>query len=159
MLALLQDLVRHKGFANAAILRSTRNHAPAAQDNELRKLLHHVILADRYWLSLILTRPFHLEEESQVPAKLETVLNLFRDTHAAELEWISNAREPDLARTVETPFIPGRGFSVAEAIMQVSMHSQGHRAQCAMRLRQLGGNSIATDFILWLKERPEADWS
>ena len=43
-------------------------------------------------------------------------------------------------------------------MMQVAMHSLGHRAQCATRLRALGGNPPNTDFILWLKERPAADW-
>jgi uncharacterized damage-inducible protein DinB len=43
-------------------------------------------------------------------------------------------------------------------MMQVVMHSQGHRSQCATRLRQLGGTPPAMDFVLWLKERPEPEW-
>jgi uncharacterized damage-inducible protein DinB len=39
------------------------------------------------------------------------------------------------------------------------MHSHGHRAQCATRLRLLGGTPPAMDFILWLKDRPVPDWS
>ena len=53
MLALLQDLVRHKAHANASLLRAVRNHEAAARDTEIRALLHHVILANRFWFSLM----------------------------------------------------------------------------------------------------------
>jgi uncharacterized damage-inducible protein DinB len=64
--------------------------------------------------------------------------------------------EADLARTVETPYIPGHSYSLAQALMQVCMHSAAHRAQCSKRLRQLGGTPPGMDFIVWLKERPAA---
>ncbi|MBZ5609184.1 MAG: DinB family protein [Acidobacteriia bacterium] len=159
MLALLQDLVQHKAYANAALLRAIREHEAAAQDDELRQLLHHIILANRFWLMLTLGRPFAREEEARIPESLAGIAARYRETHAQELEWISQAQESDLARMLETPFIPGRSFSVAQALMQVCLHSQGHRAQCASRLRLLGGTPPATDFILWLMERPLADWS
>jgi uncharacterized damage-inducible protein DinB len=159
MLNLLNDLVHHKGYANAALLRSIRGHQPAAADKELRALLHHIIVADRFWLSLILARVFVLEVESRTPESLEDVSEQCRQTHTEELEWLSTLRDPDLERGLETPFIPGRSISVAQAMTQVCMHSQGHRTQCAARLRLLGGTPPATDFITWLAERPAAEWS
>jgi uncharacterized damage-inducible protein DinB len=159
MLAMLQDLIHHKGHANACLLKAIRQHAGAAQDQELRKLLHHIILADRFWLHLSLGRPFAREEESRIPDSLEVIAARYQETHAMESNWISQAREPDLARTVETPFLPARSLSIAQAMMQVCMHSQGHRAQCATRLRLLGGAPPAMDFILWLRDRPCPDWS
>jgi hypothetical protein len=47
---------------------------------------------------------------------------------------------------------------VAQAYMQVCMHSHGHRSQCATRLRALGGEPPVTDFIVWLNERPAPAW-
>jgi uncharacterized damage-inducible protein DinB len=158
MLALLQDLVRHKAFANASLLSAVRHHPAAAQDDELRKLLHHIILANRYWLALFLGLPFAVEEESRIPESLEPIAEQYRETHALELEWISGVQESDLAGMVETPFIPGRSFSVAQALTQVCLHSHGHRAQCSMRLRLLGGTPPAMDFHYWLGERPTFDF-
>ncbi len=158
MLALLLDLVRHKAYANARLLRAVRHYEAAAQDDELRKLLHHVILANRFWLTLILGLPFRHEEESRIPESLEAIAEQYRETHDLELEWISRVQESDLARMLETSFIPGRRFSVAQALTQVCMHSHGHRAQCSMRLRLLGGTPPAMDFHYWLGERPTADW-
>jgi uncharacterized damage-inducible protein DinB len=117
-------------------------------------LLHHIILANRFWFSLILGRSFAREAESKIPDSLETVVNLYLETHTEELEWLTHLQDSDLAAALVTPFIPGRTFSVAEAVLQVCMHSHGHRAQCATRLRILGGTPPASDFVLWLRDRP-----
>jgi len=82
------------------------------------------------------------------------IVERFRKTHDRELAWISGAQQGDLDRELETPFMPGRKFSLAQAVIQVCLHSQGHRAQCAGRLRALGGVPPAMDFMLWLQERP-----
>ncbi len=156
MLAMLQDLVQHKNYANAALLNAIAEHELASVDPELRNLLHHVILANRFWLSLFLNRAFDLDMESKAPESLPAVAMLYHETHEQEIRWIRVLQDSDLDRPIETPFIPGRSFSIAQAIMQVCLHSHGHRAQCAIRLRALGGNPPPTDFIFWLKERPAA---
>jgi uncharacterized damage-inducible protein DinB len=159
MLVMLQDLILHKEYANASLLKAIRQHETAAQDLELRKLLHHIILANRFWLLLCLGLPFVVEEESRIPESLEAIAAQYRETHAQELEWFSQVREPDLERILESPFIPGLSCSVAQALMQVCMHSHGHRAQIAVKFRLLGGTPPSLDFILWLKERSSPDWS
>jgi uncharacterized damage-inducible protein DinB len=158
MLTLLRDLVQHKWNANACLLKAIGQHQAAAEDEELRKLLHHVLIANRFWLALSMGSAFAMEKESTVPKSLEAVAAAYRETFTREWDWISNLQEPDLARRLETAYIPGASFSVAEAIMQVCMHSLGHRAQCATRLRVLGGTPPAMDFIVWLKERPATNW-
>jgi uncharacterized damage-inducible protein DinB len=158
MLTMLRDLIAHKGHANAALLKAILQHEKAAHDDELRKLLHHILLANRFWFMLSTGRELALARESQVPESVEIIARLYRETHEQELEWISRIPESELERRLQTLFIPGSTFSVAEGMMQVCMHSHGHRAQCATRLRLLGGTPPATDFVLWLKERPTPDW-
>lgn len=158
MLAMLHDLIQHKWSANASLLKAIGQHPQAAQDEELRKVLHHILIANRFWLALSMGHPFSLEEESKVPETLESVAARYRETYVQEVEWISQIQEAELARTVETPYMPAQRFSLAEATMQVCMHSHGHRAQCATRLRQLGGTPPGMDFIAWLKQRPEPNW-
>lgn len=155
---MLKDLILHKWFANVSLIKAIRRHEPAAQDPELRKLLHHILLANRYWLLLSLGLPFAVEEESHIPDSLEAIMALYLETQEQELEWMSRAEEHDLARMLETPFIPGLTCSVSQAMMQVCLHSQGHRAQCAARLRSLGGEPPSLDFILWLRDRPSPNW-
>jgi hypothetical protein len=107
---MLQDLVRHKGYANASLLKAIRQHKTAAQDQELRRLLHHIIVADRFWLRLTLGHPFAHREESLVAESLDAITVQYRKNHAQELEWLYQAHESQLARMLETPFIPGAQF-------------------------------------------------
>jgi len=158
MRAMLQNLVQHKGWADASLLRAIRQHDKAAQDGELRRLLHHTVLANRFWLMQNLGRPFTLEEEARIPESLEALASRYHETYTDELEWILKLAESHLDDQVESPLIPGGRCSVAESVMQVCMHSHGHRSQCATRLRLLGGTPPALDFILWLKDHPCADW-
>lgn len=159
MLDLLRDLIQHKAFVAASLLKAIRQHEHAAKDEDIRKLLHHIIVSNRFWVKLILGLPFIIEEEIRVPESLEDIAALYQQTYTDELTWISQAREHDLANRLESAYTPGYSFSVAEILMQVIMHSHGHRAQCATRFRELGGTPPALDYIIWLKERPSPDWS
>jgi uncharacterized damage-inducible protein DinB len=158
MIAMLQDLIQHNGYANASLLKAIRQHEEASHDHELRKLLHHIILANRFWLWLILGRPFNEETESRMPESMEEIVTLYRETHVREMEWLAQIQESDLSRILETSYLPNFSCSVAQAMTQVCLHSHGHRAQFATRLRQLGVTPPTLDFILWLKDRPASNW-
>jgi uncharacterized damage-inducible protein DinB len=159
LLAMIRDLVQHKNYADAVLLRAIIAHRDSSADGELRRLLHHIILANRFWLALFLDDSFDLNSESTIPGSMQEVAVLYRETHEREVDWLSRLEESHLQRTLVTPFIPDRTFSLAEAAMQVCLHSHGHRAQCATRVRALGGEPPPLDFILWLKDRPQPQWS
>ncbi len=158
MLGMFRDLVQHKAWASAALLSAIRQSETASDDEPLRTLLHHIILANRFWLFSCLGQGFDIDIESRTPESLDAIADRYRTTHTQEREWIANAVESDLACVLEDALIPGGRCSVAQAYMQVCLHSHGHRAQCAKLLRSLGGTPPATDFILWLKDRPAPDW-
>jgi hypothetical protein len=65
MLEMLRDLVAHKGHANAALLNAIRQNTTAASDPELWELLHHILLANRFWLLTVLGLPFVHEDEAR----------------------------------------------------------------------------------------------
>jgi uncharacterized damage-inducible protein DinB len=150
MLEMLRDLVAHKGHANAAMLNAMRRSAEAVSDPDLRKLLHHILLANRFWLLTILGLPFDLEDESRESSSFDELAERYARMQRQESAWLEGASAPDLARMLEHPQIPGGRCTVAQALLQVCMHSHGHRAQCATRLRRHGGVPPATDFILWV---------
>jgi len=152
------DLIAHKGFADAALLSAIAQHPLASTDVPLRTLLHHMLVSNRFWLLSIVGEPFHAEVETRVPDSLDTVIERFRSTHARETEWIAHVTDETLSRTLESALIPGGRCVVSDAVLQVCLHSQGHRAQCAKMLRALGGVPPATDFILWRMDRPAPGW-
>ena len=159
MLAMILNLFGHQAYADASMMNAIRRHETAARDRELRELLHHILLAHRYWIQLSQGLPFVIDEETRVPDSLEPIAARYRDTHVQEERWLARLEEPDLARTLESPYFPDRRIAVGEALMQVCLHSHGHRSQCATRLRMLGGEPPPVDFILWLKDRPAAEWT
>ena len=158
MLATLRDLFCHQAFTDAALLNAIRWHESAARDQELRTLLHHILVAHRYWTQLSQDLPFSVEEETMVPDSLDLIVARYQATQVQEKAWLDALRESDLARALESPFFPGRLIAMGDALMQVCMHSHGHRSQCATRLRALGGKPPSLDFILWLKDRPVPVW-
>jgi uncharacterized damage-inducible protein DinB len=159
MVALVRDLVRHKLWANAALIQSIRQLDAASADDALRTLLHHILVADRFWFALSRGESFDMEVEGTVPTALDDVVQRYRETHEAQLRWIDTIEERELERLIETPYIRGRQYSVAQAAVQVCLHSHGHRALAATRLRALGGTPPSMDYILWLPERPAAKWA
>jgi uncharacterized damage-inducible protein DinB len=154
MLEMLRDLVAHKGHADAALLRAVGRHDAAAADPAVWELLHHVLLANRFWLLAVLGVPFTLEDEAHASDSFDALVQRYARMQAQESAWLERAAEADLARTLNGPLIPGGQCSVAQALMQVCLHSHGHRAQCAKLLRGHGVTPPPADFILWLAGRP-----
>ena len=159
MLAMLRDLVAHKGYANAALLNAVRRNEAAASDPELSDLLHHILLANRFWLLTIRREPFVVEHEARPCASLDTLIERYRASQAQEDAWLSAAADVHLTRRLEDAQIPGGSCSLSQAFLQVCLHSQGHRAQCAKLLGRHGGVPPQTEFILWLVHRPPPDWA
>lgn len=158
MPAMIEDLVRHKWHSNAALLSAIRQNEAAAHDDELRKLLHHILIANRYWLSRMNQTEFDRDAESRTCENIDDLTARYRQTEAEEMQCLSVASQEDFDRLLQIPALPGQDIAVADAILQVTMHSHGHRAQCATRLRSLGGTPPSTDFVLWLKDRPAPEW-
>jgi uncharacterized damage-inducible protein DinB len=121
--------------------------------------MHHVLVANRFWLCLSRSVPFDIDRERIVPESLDALVARFRETHSDEGHWLAHITDTDLKQKLETPYMPGRTFSVEQGILQICLHSHGHRAQAAMRLRQLGSTPPTLDFIKWLKDRPPVEWS
>jgi uncharacterized damage-inducible protein DinB len=157
--AILPDLVRHKWYANAAYLGAVYRNEATRHDEELRTLFLHILVANRYWLLLTLGREFDRDKETLAPASIEALVNICKETEALEMGWLTRCDEHELARPLVTPHLPGSSFTVSQALMQVCLHSHGHRVQSAARLRSLGAAPPPTDFILWVKERPVPDWT
>jgi len=154
MLEMLRDLVAHKGDANAALLDAIRQNHTAAADPELRELLHHVLIANRFWLLTLLGLPFVFEDESRPSSSFDALIDRYRRTQEQESTWLASAAtEVDLSRVLESPLIPGGSCLVSHALMQMCLHAHGHRAQCAKLFRRHGGVPPNTDFIVWLANR------
>jgi uncharacterized damage-inducible protein DinB len=151
MLPIITQLIRHKWWANTNLLRSVDQCPPAAEHPELRKLLHLILVSNRYWLllTLLLTlnQPFFDEREKRIPESHAALTTAFTQTEQVELDWLSCTTPSDLDRPLQPRALPGTTTTVAQAMIQVSLHSHGHRSQCSTRLRALGGIPSPMDFF------------
>jgi uncharacterized damage-inducible protein DinB len=154
MTTLLRDMVAHKGHANRLMLEAIAHHEAARADAAILALLHHILVASRFWFLTSVGEPFVRERELLPPASFDALVEAYAALQAREEAWIGGLSQADLERLLETPHIPGGRCTVAEGITQVCLHSQGHRSQIAKMLRAQGGTPPMTDFILWVTQRP-----
>jgi len=152
-LGTLRELYAHQQWADSRILAAVKQHPGAAGDQDLRTKLHHIATVQRGFLAILFDRPFDLAAEMRPPESFDELETRFHDAHATAASCVSALDEAAAARIVEMPWIPGLRLSVLQAMLQMVLHSQHHRGQCAMRLRELGAAPPMLDYILWLKER------
>ena len=152
MIPMFRELYDHMAWADAALLHAARQHPASMEDEELRRVLHHTVLVQQAYLHMLWDCPFELDQAMQPPASFDELETRFRDAHSEQIARLAKVQPSDLGRMVDVPRFSLR-FSVAQGLMQVVMHSQAHRAQCATRLRTLGGKPPILDYIAWVKDQ------
>lgn len=132
---------------------SNGDRAVRGEDDELRKLFLHILVGNRYWLLLTLGQPFVDEAEKRIPDSHSALIARFAETEKLEMNWLTGVNPSDLDRRLQPRALPEITVTVAKAMLQAALHSQGHRSQCATRLRALGGSPPPTDYVLWLRDQ------
>jgi uncharacterized damage-inducible protein DinB len=155
VIELLRSLFHYQAWADAAILEALQAHPQSLHDEWLFKRLHHIVTAQRIYLSRCLARPVDAPKES--PASFDQLVQIFRATHEEELAFVAGLANADLERRFEMPAL-GSHPTVVEGLTQVVLHSQNHRGQCLTRLRENGAKPPTLDYILWAKARPVPSW-
>jgi len=160
MVAMIRQLVSHKWHANAAMLKATRSSETAVIDAAILQLLQHMLVANRFWLLTMNGGSFARElEQEGMPETFDALAAGYQRTCSEETEWLSQVTDADLQRLVEDRQIPVGRCSVMEGVLQVVLHTQGHRSQLAKMLRGHGITPPMTDFITWVGTRSAPDWS
>jgi uncharacterized damage-inducible protein DinB len=152
MIPMIQSLFAHQAWADTAILKTVREQDGAFADEVIRKWLHHIVTVQRFFLSRFTGTPFDMQAAQQAPATIEEMEQLFDEAHRAGAEYTGRLEEAELNRSIDFPRAPEFHPAIRDALMQVVMHSEHHRAQCAMRLRALGGKPPITDYIFWVRQ-------
>jgi uncharacterized damage-inducible protein DinB len=149
----LRDLFRHQEWADNLILAAVRSHPGATEDADLRTRLHHIVGVQRGFLALVLERPFDIAAEMRVPETFDGIARRFDEAHADAIALLERLDADALTSPMQMPWIPGLSLQVGQGLLQAVMHSQHHRGQCGMRLRELGSTPPMVDYIIWLKHR------
>jgi len=148
MLDLIRELFQYQSWADLQIVAAAK---PYGEDAELRKTLHHIIVVQRFFLFECSGREFNADLEMQPPDTFEELEQLFRDTHAEELEYVATVEPASLNTVLDRPPLDKMKPTVREALIQTVLHTQHHRGQVATRLRALGATPPTVDYILMPK--------
>lgn len=149
---MLRALFEHMAWADSALLDAIQAQAGAFEDEQLRKWLHHIVSVQRFFLGLVQGRTLDIQREQQVPASFDAMKQLFDEAHQDGIAFTGQLQDSQLARPIEMPRMREFKPALKDVLIQVVMHSEHHRAQCAARLRTLGGQPKITDYILWVRE-------
>lgn len=158
MSALLKDLLGHMAWADAMFFHAWGKSA-VREDLDLRTRTGHLVDVQEAFLA-ILQGGVPVLEDRPVP-DFEALKGRCWAGHAAFQALFHSLDEAALARTIRVPWFPDPPclVTVAEALTQVCMHTQHHRAQNMTRLKALGAVPKNVDYIIWLwKQRPEPRW-
>jgi uncharacterized damage-inducible protein DinB len=155
---MMKDLFAHQAWADAEHWRALEA-SPRALD-DVRRRLHHIVTVQRSFLALWRAEPFGgaALDEALSPAELKDAARGYHDEAAVFLAGLAPER---LSDEIVVPWFenPPCRITLAQAMQQVVMHSQYHRAQNANRVRELGGKPPNTDLIVWYwKGRPAPRW-
>lgn len=160
MINLLKDLYGHLWWADARLLAAAMASEKALADESVRTVLHHIVVVEHFFFTLIRGEAFDAAAAAAPPANIADLIPTFQREHQRQQACLDSLSEDQFSRVLESPYF--RDFkppTVQIAITQVALHSQNHRGQCLTRLRELGEKPPTLDYILWCRERPAADWT
>jgi uncharacterized damage-inducible protein DinB len=159
MLSFLRDLLAHAEWANAVFFHAW-DKSPARDNEEMRRRVGHIVSVQQALLSILRGEEAGLPPDS--PPPFEELRSRVRASHADLRDFAAKLDEAGLARRVHVTWFPDPpcSISVAEALVQVAMHTQHHRGQCMTRLKDQGGEPKNVDWIIWLwKQKPQGRWN
>jgi len=158
----LRDLYGHQAWADVQQWRAIEAHPGAREDKVLHNRLHHIHLVQRSFIWTVgdRTKPFSFSKPEDF-STFDALKFFAREAHDEVDRFVGGVTDDQLAQPVTIPWFRERPLTitVAEALTQAAMHSQWHRGQNAVRLRELGAVPPTLDLIVWYWiGRPRADW-
>ena len=159
MLTFLCELMAHAEWANAVFFQAWEG-SPARDHEELRQRVGHIIGVQQGFLS-ILRGETPGRPPAGPPPSFENLKTRAQTCHAGLHEFAAALTPEAASNTVRVPWFPEPPcvITIAQAMVQIAMHSQHHRGQCMTRLKDFGGQPQNVDWIIWLwKQKPPAEW-
>jgi uncharacterized damage-inducible protein DinB len=155
----LTDLFRHMGWADALTWHAVLMNPSAVCDSATRERLHHIHLCQHAWLHIWLGQP--VDPQAGVSLSIIDLASWARQYHEGVWRYLADVRESHLDLHITVPGMDEAPQQPAlwETFLQVAGHTTYHRGQVSSRLREIGGQPPATDFIKWVVlGKPKAEW-
>ena len=159
MLDHVRSLMAHAEWANAVFFH-TWGKSTARDNEEMRRRVEHVVGVQMRFLSILRGEAAGRPQDGPPPT-FDQLKASAQGNHQGLRAFAASLDMQALSRTVQIPWFPAPPciVTVAEALVQVAMHTQHHRGQLMTRLKDFGGEPKNVDWIIWLwKGKPQARW-
>ncbi len=160
MLEHLRDLMAHQSWADAIFFNCWGSSPEIVENENLRVRVLHIARVQENFRKLITEELVSRPPDEPVPCFAD-LKNRMRSAGGALRLLLQEMNEPRLKDPLKIPWFQESPciVRVAEALVQVAMHTQHHRGQCMTVLKQLGGKPRNVDWIVWLwKGKPDGSW-
>jgi uncharacterized damage-inducible protein DinB len=154
----VRELARHMAWADATVWSSVLSAPEAVSDAKIADTLHHIHLVQHIFVQAWTHATFAVRERSEFPTLEEIAIFglegrrgvlAFAETVSAE-ELDGEVRMPWAAFFEQQSKQAAGVHTLGESMLQVFLHTQHHRGQVCMRMREIGVVPPTVDFILWL---------
>lgn len=143
-------LLHHMQWANTRVIETLRGQP----HDSARLTLTHLISAERIWLT-------RLQQSANPPLpgdqgwSVDECERVASATFAALEALVAHLDEAALSQPFTYKSLKGLEFrnTIGDILLHVAMHGSYHRGQISLKLREGGQVPVATDYILYLRER------
>ena len=158
----LRDLYAFNRWANARMrgavtelteadyTRDMKSSHPSVRDTWL-----HIMASEWVWLARWLgTSPKEMPPEWKAYDR-EQVAAEWQAVEAAQRAFVDKLTDADLEKSIEYVNFAGQRYAqpLWHLMRHMVNHSTYHRGQIITMIRQLGGNAVATDLVLYFREQ------
>ena len=154
----MREMARHMAWADATVWSAVLTAPQAAGDARIADTLHHIHQVQHIFLQAWTHAPFTVRERKGF-ATLDEIAMWGLEARRGVLAFIEQVSDSDLAQQMRMPWAAffeqqtkqtAAVHTMGESVLQVFLHTQHHRGQVCMRMREVGVTPPTIDFILWL---------
>jgi uncharacterized damage-inducible protein DinB len=154
----MREMARHMAWADATVWDAVRAAPETAGDAKIADTLHHIHLVQHIFVQAWTKAPFAVRERKEF-ATLDEIAAFGAEGRRGVLSFVEQVNADELTRDMRMPWAaffeqqskqPAGSHTLGESILQVFLHTQHHRGQVCMRMREVGVAPPTIDFILWL---------
>lgn len=154
----MREMARHMAWADATVWSAVLTAPQAAADAKIADILHHVHQVQHIFLQAWTHATFNVRERKEF-ATLDEIAAWGFEARRGVLAFIEQVSAAELAQAMRMPWAAffeqqttqtAGVHTMEESVLQVFLHTQHHRGQVCMRMREVGVVPPTIDFILWL---------
>lgn len=154
----MREMARHMAWADATVWGAVLTAPAAAGDAKIVDTLHHIHQVQQIFLQAWTRAQFNVRERREF-ATLDEIAVWGLEARRGVLAFIEQVGADELAQEMRMPWAAffeqqtkqtAGVHTMGESVLQVFLHTQHHRGQVCMRMREVGVAPPTIDFILWL---------